>query len=208
MPNKLLLMSSLIALAGGCGVHELESTSSGAVSSGGGGVTPSPGPEPEPIEPGPTPTPLPDPIPLAYHADCDGDGVNDCWISEIRFGPIGGFATQISFTHPVTGLPVVEVICNGDYNGEDPADPSDDQPCNAPACSDESPRPPPRVSFPPRPEGPCAAYVDATGEVCSGTGDPPIYTCDCVFPDPSTETGLSPTYPDDTDGDGVNDCPP
>jgi hypothetical protein len=205
MPNKLLLTSSLMAILAGCGLHENESTSSAAASSGGGGGTPmpGPGPAPGPIEPGDV-----DQYPYSYNADCDGDGVDDCVITEIRFGPIGGFATQIKYTHPVTQLPVVEVICNGDYNGEDPEDPSDDEPCNAPACSDESPRPPPKVNFPPDPDGPCAAYNDATGEVCSGTGDPPIYTCDCVFPDPSTETGLSPTYPDDTDGDGVNDCPP
>jgi hypothetical protein len=167
------------------------------------GPTPSPSPSPTPA---PTPQPVPGPLPLAYHADCDGDGVLDCWITEGgSAGGIGRYSSTIRYTSPVTGQTFTEMICNGDYNGTNPADPSDDQPCNAPACSDANgPHPAPDVNFPPSADGPCRGQT--AGEVCVPFGGGGSRICDCVTFDP--QSGLGDLYPDDTNGDGVNDCPP
>jgi hypothetical protein len=147
---------------------------------------------------------------FSYRADCDGDGIDDCTITEIRFGPLAPFSTTITYTNPQTQVTTTETICNGDYDGDDPGDASDDEPCNAPLCSDDNgPHPPPDVNFPPDDDGPCAAYVDAVGEVCVNPGNFG-QTCDCIFTDPVTGEPDWPGggYPDDTDGDGTNDCPP
>jgi hypothetical protein len=197
MTSNLKWVSCVLAIVCGSAVPEQEAAVQGAASSGGG---PGGGPST-----GPGPSPSPGPLPYAVFADCDGDGVKDCWISKISISPYGYIATQITLTHPVTHQQVTEVICNGDYNGKDEQDPDDDEPCNAPICVDP-PQGPPQVSFPPSADGPCDVYSDAVGEVCVGWGGGRV--CDCIFPDPTSETGLSPTYPDDTNGDGVNDCPP
>jgi hypothetical protein len=206
---SVLFLSCLAALAA-CSVPDHVSGVESAVVHGGPitesatGPSPTPSPTPTPT-PRPTPIPSPGPLPLAYRADCDGDGVDDCWITEGgSFGPIGSFSATITYTSPLTGQTFTETICNGDYNGTNPADPSDDQPCNAPACSDtDGPHRPPDVNFPPSGDGPCDD--ESAGEVCVPFGFPSVI-CDCLTFDPVT--GPNMTYPDDTNGDGVNDCPP
>jgi len=206
---SVLFVSCLAALAA-CGVPDNVSDIQSASVIGGPisesvshpGPTPSPTPTPTPS---PTPTPVPGPLPLAYHADCDGDGVKDCWITEGGGFGIGRYSSTIRYTSPVTGQTFTEMICNGDYNGNDPADPSDDQPCNAPACSDANgPHPAPDVNFPPSADGPCRGQ--SPGEVCVPFGGGGARICDCIRFDP--QGGPDPSYPDDTNGDGVNDCPP